>query len=129
MTTLARVNLLLLVALIAHTVDHAVNQPARELPASGSVVGILGFVVVAASAIAALRRMEIAPAASVFAGVSTGFGIVAVHLLPSWSEFVSDPYANFEANAITWVAALTPLVIGLWLAVLGMRELHRPAAA
>jgi len=130
MTMLARVNLLLLAALIAHTVDHAVNQPARDLPASGTVIGVLGFVIIAASTVAALRRMEIAPAASVFAGLATALGVVAVHLLPSWSELVSDPYADFGANAISWSLAIAPLAIGLWLAALGMWELRaRPRPA
>jgi hypothetical protein len=129
MTSLARVNLLLFAALVAHSVDHAVNQPTRELPASATVIGVLGFVIVAASAVAALRRMEIAPLASVFAGSATALGVAAVHLLPSWSELVSDPYADFGANAISWILAITPLAVGLWLAALGMRELRRPPAS
>jgi hypothetical protein len=129
MTALARVNLLLFAALVAHSVDHAVNQPVRELPASATVIGVLGFVVVAASAVAALRRLEIAPAASAFAGIATALGVAAVHLFPSWNELVSDPYADFGANAISWALAIAPLAIGLWLAALGLRALRRPSPA
>ena len=125
MTRLAQVNLLLFAALIAHTVDHAVNQPARDLPASGTVVGIAGFVIVAVAAVAALRRSSLAAPASVFAGLATAFGIVAVHLLPGWSELVSDPYADFDPNALSWALAIAPLAIGLWLAALGAAELRR----
>ena len=40
MTRLARLDLLLFALLIAHTVDHAVNQPARDLPATGTAVAV-----------------------------------------------------------------------------------------
>jgi hypothetical protein len=123
MTRLAALSLLLLATLVAHTLDHALNQPVRDGPASGTAIGIAGFAIVAAASVLALRRSPHAAAASVFAGAITAFGIVAVHLLPGWWGFVSDPYWDFEANALTWVLAMAPLAVGLALAVAGARRM------
>ena len=57
---LARAELLLFGLLILHTVDHAVNQPARELPAGSGLVGIAGFVLVAVAIVLALGRSRLA---------------------------------------------------------------------
>src|SRR5436190_4801843 len=128
MTSLAKANLLLFALLIAHIVDHAVNQASRDLPATGSVLGIAGFVIVAASTVLALRRSPAAPAASVFAGVATTIGFLAIHVLPAWSEPISDPYWDFAANAVSWVLLVAPLAAAIGLAVVGMRELGRSTA-
>ena len=123
MNTLAKTNLVLFALLIAHTVDHAVNQPARDLPATGSIVAVLGFTIVAiATALAVMRRPQ-APQAAIIAGLSTTLGIVAIHLAPSWHSQVSDPYWDFAANAISWTLLIAPLTAGLILAAAGAREL------
>jgi hypothetical protein len=130
-TSLARLNLLLFALLIAHTVDHAVNQPARDLPATGTLVGVAGFALVAASSVVALRRSPAAPVASVVAGGLTALGIVAIHLAPAWWDAVSDPYWDFSANAVSWLLALAPLVCGVALAAAGAAQLRsaRPTAS
>ena len=127
MTTLARINLLLVALLVAHTLDHGLNQPARAVPASGTAIALFGFVVLATSAVLAVRRSPLAPAAAVIAGLATAFGILAIHLLPDWWGFVSDPYWDFDANALSWVLALAPLLAGIWLAAAGAREMGRDA--
>ena len=60
--------------------------------------------------------------AAIVAGLGTALGLVAVHLLPGWWGYISDPYWDFDANAITWALALAPLLVGLWLATAGARE-------
>src|SRR4051812_45825372 len=100
MSRLAKLNLLVFALLVTHVLDHALNQPARDTPATASVVGVAGFAILAASTVLAIRRSPIAPAASAFAGFATAFGFVAVHVLPSWSEPISDPYWDFAANAL-----------------------------
>lgn len=122
MTLLARLNLLLLALLVAHTLDHGLNQPARDVPASGTAIGLAGFALLAASSVLALRRSPLAPATAIVAGLATVTGIVAVHLLPGWWGFVSDPYWDFDANALSWALALAPLLAGIWLAAAGFRE-------
>ena len=123
MTALAKANLLLFALLIAHTADHAVNQPARDLPATGSLVAVAGFSLVAVSSVLALSRRPQAPAAAVLAGGATVLGIVAIHLAPSWYGEISDPYWDFSANALSWALVVAPLVAGAALAALGARQL------
>lgn len=122
MTSLARLNLLLLATLVAHTLDHGLNQPARELPASADAIGAAGFAIVAISSVVAIRRSAAAPAVSVVAGTATVLGLLAVHLTPSWWGFVSDPLWGFGANGLSWLLALLPLALGVSLALLGAKS-------
>ncbi len=128
MSLLAKANLVLFATLLAHTVDHAVNQPARDLPATGTLVGVLAFAIVAASAVLALQRRPSA-AAGAFSGLATVAGIVAIHLTPSRAGAISDPYWDFDANPLSWTLMVGPLVAGAALAVIAMRELRAPRAA
>ena len=123
MTSLAKANLVLFALLIAHTIDHAVNQPVRDLPATGSVVAVAGFSLVAVSAVLAVTRRPAAPLAAVVAGTATVLGIAAIHLAPSWYGEISDPYWDFSANAISWALLILPLAAGAALATLGARQL------
>jgi hypothetical protein len=123
MSSLAKANLVLFALLIAHTVDHAVNQPARDLPATGSLVAVAGFSLVAISAVLAVTRRPQAPLAAVIAGAGTVLGIVAIHLAPRWYGEISDPYWDFSANALSWALLLAPLIAGAALAALGARQL------
>jgi hypothetical protein len=125
-TKLARLNLLVFVLLAAHTLDHAVNQPQRTLPATGGVIALLGFMLVAASATLAVRRAPLAPVMSVLAGTATAIGFVAIHLVPAWSSAISDPYWDFDANALSWILIAAPLVAAVALAVEGAREIREP---
>ena len=121
---LVRTNLLLVALLIVHTVDHAINQPARDLPATGTLIGVAGFAIVAGSTVLALSRHQLAAPAAVFAGLATALGIVGVHLAPGWYHPISDPYWDFDPNLISWALALAPLIGGLALAAIGARELR-----
>ena len=127
MSRLAKLNLLVFALLLAHTVDHAVNQPARDLPATGSIVGVAGFAILATSTVLALRRSPVAPAAAALAGFATALGFLAVHLLPAWSDPISDPYWDFGANALSWALLIAPLAAAIALAVAGVRQLGRSA--
>ncbi len=130
MTRLAKANLLVFVLLIGHVIDHAVNQPQRDLPPTGGVFGVVGFIIVAVSATVAISRRPEAPLVSLFAGASTALGFVAIHLLPRWSGAISDPYWDFSANPLSWVLLLAPLVAALALTAIAASELRavpRPA--
>jgi hypothetical protein len=126
MTKLAKRNLLVFVLLTAHTLDHAVNQPQRNLPATGGVIAVLGFMLVGASATLAVRRSPLAPALSMIAGAATAAGFLAIHVLPSWSSAISDPYWDFNANALSWLLLVAPLVASIALAAEGARATHEP---
>ena len=121
MTPLIRANLLVLGLLIVHTLDHAVNQPARDLPVTGSLVAVVGFAIVAGAAVLALNRSRFAVAASSLAGLLTAAGILAIHLAPRWSEPLSDPYWEFDPNALSWILLIAPLAAALYLAYVAMR--------
>lgn len=129
MDSLTRSGLVLFVLLGAHTIDHAVNQPAREVPALSGLVALLGFSVVAAAIILATRRSAYAPAAAVLAGASTVAGFVVVHLLPDWTP-LSDPYWDFAPNLLSWALIAAPVVAAIGLTLTGLRCLPgRPALA
>ena len=122
LSSLTRANLLVLALLVLHTVDHAVGQPARELPGSSSLVGAIGFAIVAGSTWLALQRSPLAPRVSALVGAVTAGGIIAVHLLPSWWTWVSDPYWDFDASFLSWLSLIALLASSLYLAALGMRQ-------
>lgn len=103
--------------------DHAVNQPTRDLPATGGLFGLLGFLIVAASALLAVRGSSRAPLASLLGGSATALGFVAIHLLPQWSSAISDPYWDFNANPLSWLLLLAPLAASLALTAVAAREL------
>ncbi len=121
-TPLFRANLVLFLFLIAHTADHAVNQPSRTLPGALDVIGLVGFIAIAVSLLLALRRSPLAPLAAVLVGAVTAISFIAIHLLPQWGA-LSDPYWDFDANALSWVLVLGPTIAAAVLAVVGSREI------
>ena len=117
---LARSELLLFALLALHTVDHAVNQPARELPAGSGVVGILGFALVAAAIVASLFHMRQAVLIGFLAGAGTVAGFAIVHL-PGFGP-LADPYTDFSANALSWGLLIAPMVAAGWVAYIAWDE-------
>lgn len=111
-------------ALALHIVDHGVNQPARDVPATGTVVGVLGFVIVAVAVVEALRGSRYAPWAAVVAGAGTVVGFVLVHLLPEWYAEISDPYWDFDANALSWILLALPMGLAAWLGAEGWQRVR-----
>lgn len=118
MSPLLRANAILFVLLIAHTVDHAVNQPPHEVPGILGLVGLIGFIAVALSLLLALRRSPQAPLAGMFVGLSTSFSFIAIHVAPSWGG-LSDPYAEFDPNILSWTLMFAPILAGFLLAFRG----------
>ena len=121
MSNLAKANLLVLGLLVLHTIDHAAVQPARDLPGSSSLVGAIGFALTAGSAWLALRRSPLAPEVSAVVGALTAVGIVAIHLLPEWWTWVSDPYWDFDASFVSWLSLIALLASSIYLTALGLR--------
>jgi hypothetical protein len=129
LSPLARAELALFALLGLHTVDHAVNQPARELPAGSGLVGIAGFVLVAAALVLALTRSRHAAAAGLIAGLGTVLGFAAVHL-PGFGP-LADPFTGFDADALSWLLLLAPIGAALVVAAVAAADLRRaqPRAA
>ena len=125
MSPLAKAGLLLFALLALHTLDHGVNQPAREQPGSAELVGLAGFAIVATSAVLALWRSPLAPAAALAAGSLTVLGVLAVHVAPEWADWVSDPYWDFDANALSWLSLAGLLAAAVWLTIVAARA-ERP---
>jgi len=134
MTRLARANLILLVLVLVHSADHAFHQPTRHYTTEIIVPGILGPLAVALVLMLALRRRPEAAPLSVFIGLTTAAGFVAVHLLPYWGSF-SDPYVDVPSlDAVSWALVFAPIFAALLVVVRGTQELlaarrARPAAS
>lgn len=122
MNALTKAGLALFVLLGAHTLDHAVNQPAREVPALGGLVALAGFSLVALAIVLATRESPHAPAAAVLAGAGTIAGFAVVHLLPDVTP-VSDPYWDFTPNLTSWLLIAAPMLAAAYLTYAGMQRL------
>jgi hypothetical protein len=121
LSTLTKANLIVLGLLVLHTIDHAAVQDARQLPGSSSLVGAIGFALTAGSTWLALQRSPLAPEVSAVVGALTSVGIIAVHLIPSWWTWVSDPYWDFDAGFVSWLSLIALLASSLYLTALGLR--------
>lgn len=122
MSRLAKAELILFVALIGHLVDHSVNQPSREVPALAGALGAIGFGLIALAFILTLGDNPRAAESGLFAGLGTIAGFAVVHLLPDWTP-LSDPYWDFDANVLSWILLITPVVLATWVAVEAARRL------
>jgi len=120
-SSLSKANLIVFGLLFLHTVDHAVGQDTRALPGSSSLVGAAGFAITAGSAWLALQRSPIAPEVSAAVGALTVAGVLAIHVLPSWWGWVSDPYWDFDANFLSWLSLIALLTSAIYLTAIGLR--------
>ena len=126
MTKLAKSELVLFALLALHTVDHAINQPARDLPAGSGLVGIAGFALVAVAIVFALSRSSRSAEVGLFAGAGTVLGFVAVHL-PGVGP-LADPFPDFDPNALSWILVAAPMLAAVWVAAVAVGELRAPQA-
>ena len=121
MSSLTKANLIVLGLLVLHTLDHAVGQEARALPGSSSLVGVTGFAITGVSSWFAIHRSPTAPGIAVAVGALTAAGVLAVHFLPSWWGWVSDPYWDFDATFLSWLSLFALLASALYLTGTGLR--------
>ncbi|MDQ3676376.1 MAG: hypothetical protein M3401_06165 [Actinomycetota bacterium] len=122
MRRLLLANLALAILLAGHVADHAVRQPADEqLSLVASLPGLLGALAVFVSLALVAIGYRHAPEIAGTVGLLTALGFVAVHLAPDWSMF-SDPYADRDLDAASWIQMLGSLAGGLLVALLAMSE-------
>jgi len=118
-------NVLLLSMLVLHALDHELRQEAA-VPAGTATAGTVGFVAVLATLVLALRGSRFAPIATAAVGLAIAAGFVAAHVLPEWSA-LSQPYADIEVDALSWIAMLLPVLLGAGVGLASLRRLRDPA--
>jgi hypothetical protein len=117
-------NLLLTATVLAHGVDHALQE--RGVGALTTEVRIGGFVNASLAGLAlvlALRRSQRALVASAVAGVWIALGVVSAHFAPHWSA-LSDPYSGLGLGALSWVVAGAEAAAAVVLAVVAISALR-----
>ena len=127
MSRLARSELLLFALLALHTVDHAVNQPERALPAGSGLVGIAGFGLVAFAIVLAVFRSPWAASVGLIAGAGTVLGFVVIHL-PGFGP-LADPFTAFDADALSWALIIAPILAAVLVTAVATAELRVPQPA
>ena len=104
-----------------HDLDHA--RQVREVEPLVALVGLLGVFSTLLSLGLAIARHPLAPLASVVVGFGTAVGFFAVHVLPDWGP-LADGYPDLQVGAISWIAAIVPIFVGIWVGVAGLRTLR-----
>jgi len=112
-------NLLLVALLVVHTLDHVLRQDA-PVPSATAFAGLAGIVAAVFALGLALAGHRRAPAGTAFVGIATAVGFVALHVFPEWSVF-SQPYADIDADAISWTAMIVPAIVGAGVGTIGVR--------
>ncbi len=121
--TLRAANLALIGLLVVHTLDHVLRQSA-PVPAAAAAAAAAGFVAAGAALALSQARSRWAPVATALVGLATAIGFVAVHLLPEWSAF-SQPYADIDVDALSWIGMLVPAAAAAGIGTLGLRAMQR----
>lgn len=116
----------LLATMLLHDLDHV--RQGREIEPAVIGIGVLGDLIAIAAVVLAATRHPFAPAASVLVGFGVSLGFVAVHVLPDWGP-LSQGYPGTPVDVVSWVAAIIPILAGVWLGLAGLREMKVPAAA
>ena len=112
-------NLMLVGLLVLHSLVHIVRQTA-SVPAEAAVAGTAGLAAAIGALSLSAARSRWAPAATALVGLATAAGFVAVHVLPEWSVF-SQPYADIDVDAVSWVGMLVPAAAAAGVGVLALR--------
>ena len=121
--TLRTATIVFALAWAAHTLDHvrrgfsAVND---GVVVGGTLVAMLFAVLATLVAIG----HGLAPALAAASGPAIGFGVAASHYLPEWGV-LSDPLADVDADAFTWIAVSAEVAAALWLGLVGWRIASR----
>jgi hypothetical protein len=116
---LVAANLVLLVTVLLHAVDHTVIQE-RGIGALSFEVMLGGFLITAVSVgslAVALRGNRRASLVALVAGPWVAAAVIVGHFVPHWGEF-SDPYADAGVEVVSYVLAFAVVAAGLALATI-----------
>jgi hypothetical protein len=108
----------LLLLVVAHDVDHVVNeQRLGELSAAFWVFLPLQYGAFLAVLFSTWRRYEAAPTLAVALGATSIIAFVGAHLLP----FGLLPYADGEPLAISWALVFVPIAAAIAVIAISLR--------
>jgi hypothetical protein len=110
---LGRAAVLLVSADVLHALDHV--RQGRDLAAEVYGAGVAGWIALAVLLVLVARGHRLAAPYAAVVGLSIAAGFAAVHVAPHWSAF-SDPYPDFEPDALSWALVAVPVLAGLDLA-------------
>jgi len=116
---LVAANLLLVVLLAVHSLDHVLRQ-SDPVPAEAAVAGLAGLGTAVVCLVLAIAGSRWAPTATALVGLATPIGFVAIHVLPEWSVF-SQPYADIDVDALSWIGMLVPAIAAAGVGAIGLR--------
>jgi hypothetical protein len=119
-------NVLLVATMLLHDLDHV--RQGREIEPAVIGIGIVGDVIALTSLALAITRHPLAPTAAVLVGFGTALGFLVVHILPDWGP-LSQGYPGTPVDALSWVAAIVPILLAAWLGLAGLRATRAPTPA
>src|SRR3954467_4921407 len=128
-TALGRAVLLLTALDVLHALDH--TRQGRDLASEVYVAGVAGWIALAVLLVLIARGHPLAAPYAALVGISVAVGFLAVHVAPHWSSF-SDPYSEFDPDALSWVLVALPVLAAVTLVVRAARARAHdasPAAA
>jgi hypothetical protein len=117
-TPLGYAALLVLAVNVLHDLDHV--RQGTTTPAAVVATAIAGWTATIVLLVLVARRHELATRYAAGFGLALATGFVLVHLLPHWSTF-SQSYADQDADALSWVLAVLPVLAGLCLSAVALR--------
>ena len=123
---LVLVNVALIAIFALHDLDHL--RQGRSIEPGVIALGVIGDLAAITSLILSIRRNALAPLASTLLGFATALGFVFVHIVPDWGP-LSQGYPDLPVDAISWIAAIVPIGIGMWLGFTGLATLRRRSPA
>jgi hypothetical protein len=119
-------NVLLVATMLLHDLDHV--RQGRDIEPAVIGIGIVGDVIALTSLALAITRHPLAPTAAVLVGFGTALGFLVVHILPDWGP-LSQGYPGTPVDALSWVAAIVPILLAAWLGLAGLRATRAPTPA
>jgi hypothetical protein len=124
-------NLAFILAIALHNGDHIFFQD-RGMNALSTEIKVAGTALVVIALIGlgfTLARHPWAPMMATIIGFGAAVSVTFGHVVPHWSNALSDPYSDLSLGAYSWAVMLAEIVTGFVLGVVGFRTVRREEAA